>query len=71
MVENNGISPYGDTFLEGVIHNQKKTDERLASAIHRAQGFGEPRDVIRGMMLALKIIRGDAYEHKLMELGKK
>lgn len=68
---NNGVTQYGDTFLEGVVHNQKKTDERLASAIHRAQGFGESRDVIRGMMLALKIIRGDAYDQKMMDLGKK
>ena len=70
MNENNGISPYGDTFLEGVSHNYRKTDERLVKALHKAYQFGEPNDVIRGMTLALRIVRGEQYEKKMLNLSK-
>jgi len=67
---NNGINQYGDTFLEGISHNQRKTDERLVKALHKAYQFGEPNDVIRGMTLALRIVRGEQYEKKMLNLRK-
>lgn len=68
--QNNGVSQYGDTFIQGVSHNQKKTDQRLVSAIHKAYGFGEPSDFIRGMTWALRIVRGEQYDRKLLNLNK-
>jgi len=68
--KNNGIAQYGDTFVQGVSHNQRKMDERLRRAIHKAYGFDESRDVIRGMTLALRIVRGESYDKKLLDLGK-
>ena len=67
MIQNNGITQYGDTFLEGVVHNQRKTDERLVKAIKKAQGFREDAQLIRGMMLALKITRGESYDEKTVD----
>lgn len=68
--QNNGISPYGDTFIEGIVHNQRKADERLVKAIKRAQQFGEDGQMIRGMILALKILRGEQYDKKTLDLSK-
>jgi len=70
MQRPNEVGQYGDTFVQGVSHNQRKTDERLLKAIHKAYGFGEPRDVIRGMTLALRVVRGEQYDRKMLDLGK-
>ena len=70
MERNNGITQYGDTFLEGVSYNQRKTDERLFKAIRRAYDFEENPQLIRGMTLALKVVRGEAYDKKTLDLSK-
>jgi len=68
--QNNGVSQYGDTFIQGVSHNQRKTDQRLIKAIHKAYGFQESSDFIRGMTWALRIVRGEQYDRKTLDLGK-
>ena len=70
QIHNNGISQYGDTFLEGVSHNQHKSDERLVKAIKRAQHFEENPQMIRGMILALKVLRGEPYDKKTLDMSK-
>jgi len=70
MIPQNGVGQYGDTFVQGLSHNQRKTDERLVKAIHKAYQFGEPNDVIRGMTLALRIVRGEQYDRKMLDLSK-
>lgn len=55
-------------FLEGMTFNQQKVDQRLNSAIHRAYTLRESKEFIKGMTVALNIIRGDTYDRKTLNL---
>ena len=62
---------YGDTFLQGVVHTQKKHDQELVKALHKAYGYGESKDFTLGLMIALRVLRGESYERRLTTSDKK
>lgn len=56
-------------FLEGMVFNQQKSDARLIKALHKAYQFGESKEFIKGMTVALRILRGDSYNEKTFDLS--
>lgn len=55
-------------FVDGMQFNQQKMDQRLSSAIHRAYTYNESNQFIKGMTVALRVIRGEQYDRKLIDL---
>jgi hypothetical protein len=53
-----GVVQYGDTFIQGVQHNQKSTERRLMEALQHYSAF-ESQDFMRGMLVANQILKGD------------
>lgn len=59
-----------ERFLEGMSFNQKKIEQRLASGIHRAYTLRETNEFIKGMTMALNIVRGETYDRKMLNLDE-
>jgi hypothetical protein len=59
-----------ERFLEGMGFNQKKIEQRLTSGIHRAYTLKESNQFIKGMTMALNIIRGETYDRKMLNLDE-
>ena len=57
-------------FIEGMSFNQKKIDQRLSSGIHRAYTLNESNEFIKGMTVALRIVRGETYDRKMLNLDE-
>jgi len=57
-------------FLEGIQTNQKKVDQRLVNALGKAYHYGEDKEFIKGMTMALRVIRGESYDGKTLNMSK-
>ena len=57
-------------FIEGMSFNQKKIDKRFSSGIHRAYTLNESNEFIKGMTVALRIVRGETYDRKMLNLDE-